>query len=47
MTTPFKRIVALLLAITLLSVALGGCATANGFGKDMEGAGKDIQHETK
>jgi len=47
MTTPSKRIVALLLAITLLSIAVSGCATANGFGKDMSGAGQDIQRETK
>ncbi len=23
---------------------LNGCATANGFGEDVQGAGKDIQH---
>lgn len=47
MNTPSKYIVFLLLALALLSVVVSGCATANGFGKDMSGAGQDIQRETK
>jgi predicted small secreted protein len=47
--SPLQRIFLLLLICGVIAVACGftGCSTANGFGKDMEGAGKDIQKETK
>lgn len=37
----------LLIVSALLTICISGCATANGFGKDMQGAGEDIQRETK
>jgi predicted small secreted protein len=47
--SPMQRIILLLAIAGLIVVACNftGCATANGFGKDMEGAGKDIQKETR
>lgn len=48
MNPKLKRSVFAVLLLTMVSAfALSGCQTANGFGKDMEGAGKDIQKETK
>jgi predicted small secreted protein len=41
------RIVLLLLLTALLAIQVSGCATANGFGKDVENAGQSIQNGTK
>ena len=47
MITPFKRIVVLLCISALLALVSTGCNTANGFGKDVSGAGAGIQRGTK
>jgi predicted small secreted protein len=40
-------LIVLLFTGILVVIVASGCATAHGFGKDMEGAGKDIQRETR
>ena len=42
-----KRLIALLFLAALVTIAGMGCNTANGFGKDMSGAGQGIQNGTK
>ncbi len=44
---PFKTIIILSVLCVAALFAFSACQTAHGFGKDMEGAGKDIQRETK
>ena len=43
----FKRTIVLFIITALVVVASVGCHTANGFGKDMQDAGKGIQNGTK
>jgi predicted small secreted protein len=47
MITPYLRIAFLLLLAALFAIQVSGCATANGFGKDVENAGQSIQNGTK
>jgi predicted small secreted protein len=47
MIPPFKRIIVLFIVAALAAIAGVGCHTANGFGKDMQDAGKGIENGTK
>lgn len=46
MTIPIKRLIVLLFAAAFLAVAGAACNTAQGFGKDVERAGEEIQDGT-